>query len=611
MCGIAGLLYADPSRPCGADIVTAMRDIASYRGPDDAGIYVDGPVGLGHRRLSIIDLGGGHQPMANPERKLWIIYNGEVYNFRELRAELTAQGYTFRNNSDTEVILQLYAAKGERCVESLNGMFAFAIWDADRRSLFLARDRMGVKPLYYAETSDAFVFGSEIKSLFASGLVSPDCREEAISEYLLFRQVAGSDTLFRGVKSLPPGCTMTVRAGTTRITRYWSPRPAADRPPITFRDATEELAALLEDSVRMRLISDVPVGTFCSGGVDSSLVTALAARLKSDAVNTFSVGFDEEDFDESAYALMVSRRYGTIHHQLRVGNAQFSELFPKMVWHNDEPLDFPNSVHIFALSELAKRHVTVVLTGEGSDELFAGYPRYRIPDLARSYRFVPAPVRRSLASIVRDHRVQKLAWYASATADDTLLYNSSYLRPDAVKQAYPRMNGYTLAYRHACLGGQAGLGLDSVGRLSLLDQETFLVSILHRQDKMSMAASIESRVPFMDYRIVEFANRLPTAHKVRGRAGKALVKEIARAVLPTAIVDRRKSGFGVPLSRWFRSPDGLGERVAALPESPASDMFDRPMLRRIVAEHRAGTHDHGELLWTVLNLCTWRETFRC
>jgi asparagine synthase (glutamine-hydrolysing) len=611
MCGIAGLVYKDPSRPCEPEVVTAMRDIASYRGPDDAGIYVDGNAGLGHRRLSIIDLGGGHQPMADSSRKLWIVFNGEIYNYREVRERLIARGRTFQTKSDTEVILQAYAEYGDACVQELNGMFAFAIWDRAQKSLFLARDRMGVKPLYYAETPEAFVFGSEIKSLFASGKVTAECREEALTEYLIFRQVAGSDTLFRGVKSLPPGCTMTVRDGQARIARYWSPRPSSELPPMSFDEARDALAGLLQDSVRLRLISDVPVGTFCSGGVDSSLVTALAAKLKGGPVNTFSVGFDEAGWDESPYALMVSKQYETIHHQLRVGNVPFSELLPKMVWHNDEPLDFANSIHIFALSELAKKYVTVVLTGEGSDELFAGYPRYRIPGLAKSFARVPAPMRRLLAGISGDHRVRKLERYAAAAPNDVLLYNSSYLRAESIKEACPHLNGFgVFDYRLECLTGSRRLELDPVRRLSLLDQETFLVSILHRQDKMSMAASIESRVPFMDYRLVEWANRLPTAFKIRRGAGKALVKEVARTLLPAEVVDRRKSGFGVPLDRWFRSNEGLGERISALPDSPAAGMFDRAVLRRLVAEHRSGAHDHSEFLWTALNLCTWRETFR-
>jgi asparagine synthase (glutamine-hydrolysing) len=611
MCGIAGIVYSDASRPCDPAVVTAMRDVFPYRGPDDAGIFVDRNAGLGHRRLSIIDLGGGHQPMSEVSGHLWIVFNGEIYNYRQAREELVARGYTFQTQSDTEVILQAYAALGEQCVTLLNGMFAFAIWDMRDRTLFLARDRMGVKPLYYAGQREAFVFASEMKSLFASGLVQPRARDEAFAEYLLFRQVAGSDTVFHGVKSLPPGCTMTVRDGAAKISRYWSPRPPAERPAIGYDEAREQLASLLEDSVRLRLISDVPVGTFCSGGVDSSLVTALAAKLKAEPVNTFSVGFDEEDFDESVYARMVSNHHHTVHHELRVGNVKYDELFPRMVWHNDEPLDFANSVHIFALSELAKRQVTVVLTGEGSDELFAGYPRYRIPDMARSYRLVPAPMRRALGLFVHDHRLAKLDRYASGTATEAMLYNSSYLRPAVVREAYPRMNGYMLDFRTACLDAQEGLNLDSVGRVSLLDQETFLVSILNRQDKMSMAAAIESRVPFMDYRVVEFANRLPTAHKIRNGTGKAIVKDVARGFLPAAVVDRRKSGFGVPLARWFRADEGLGARILALPESPVADVFDRAVLRRIIAEHRQGSHDHSELLWTALNLATWREIYKC
>lgn len=611
MCGIAGLVYRDPARPCETEIVTAMRDTMSYRGPDDAGLYLDGPVGLGHRRLSIIDLGSGHQPMANAEKTLWIVFNGEIYNYRSLREQLVRKGYAFRTNSDTEVILQLYADRGERCVDALNGMFAFAIWDTGKRLLLLARDRMGVKPLYYAEMPDAFVFASEIKAIFASGKVAARCRDEAVAEYMLFRHVAGEETMFRGVRSLPPACTMTVRDGRARIARYWSPHPPAERPSISWDEARRALAEVLDESVKMRLISDVPVGTFCSGGVDSSLVTALAARHKDGPVNTFSVGFDEPDYDESVYARLVSQRCGTVHHELRVSNVQFSELFPRMVWHNDEPLNFANSIQIFALSRLAKAHVTVVLTGEGSDELFAGYPRYRIPALVSWYRYVPKALRRLLARSIQDRRLDKLERFVACTPEEVLLRNASVLRPEVIAAVSPRLADVATGERGAVLNRTKELGLDPVARLSLLDQETFLVSILNRQDKMSMAASIESRVPFMDYRIVELANRLPTAYKLRGGTGKAIVKDIARTVLPSEIVDRRKSGFGVPLERWFRSNEGMGERVAALADLPGSDVFDRKVLDRMITEHRTGVRDHSELLWTALNLATWRDTFHC
>jgi asparagine synthase (glutamine-hydrolysing) len=611
MCGIAGLVYTDPSRPCDAETVLAMREVMPYRGPDDAGLHVEGPLGLGFRRLSIIDLGGGHQPMPGPGNRHWIVFNGEIYNYRDLRQELIAKGCTFRTHSDTEVILQLYAERGEACVQALNGMFAFAIWDSEHRTLFLARDRMGVKPLYYAETPEAFVFGSEIKTLFASGKVTPSARESALAEYLVFRQAAGCETMFRGVRSLPPGCTMTVQDGAVRVTRYWSPRPASPGEPIAFEAAAARLRELLEDSVRLRLISDVPVGTFCSGGVDSSLITALAVRSKGGAVNTFSIGFDDADYDESRYAEMVSKQYGTTHHALRVGNEEFSELFPTMVWHNDEPLDFANSVHIFALSRLAKRHVTVVLTGEGSDELFAGYPRYRIPQLAARWRMMPGPLRRLAAQMTGDHRLAKLDRYAAMSGEDAVLFNPSYLSRELVQDLAPSLMPLALAYRQHCLAEMMTLNLEPVTRTSLMDQESFLVAILNRQDKMSMAAAIESRVPFMDYRIVEFANSLPVACKLRNGSGKAIVKHVARELLPAEVVDRRKSGFGVPLANWFRSETGLGARVKDLPDSPAADVFNRDVLRRLVAEHRDGVRDHSEALWTALNLVTWKETFRC
>jgi asparagine synthase (glutamine-hydrolysing) len=611
MCGIAGLVYHDRSRPCDRDAVVRMRDIMPYRGPDDAGEFFEGPVGFGFRRLSIIDLSGGHQPMLDAADAHCIIFNGEIYNYRSLRADLVNRGHVFQTHSDTEVILQLYAAHGERCVEFLNGMFAFAVWDRARRSVFLARDRMGVKPLYYTENADGVAFASEIKSLFAGGTVKPACRREALAEYMLFRQVAGPDTLFEGVKSLPPGCTMTIRDGRVAIQRYWSPSPASVGTALSHGEALETFGSLLEDSVRLRLVSDVPVGTFCSGGVDSSLVTALAARLKGDPVNTYSIGFDEPDFDESAQALQVSQHCGTVHHQLKVGNTEFSELFPRMVWHNDEPLDFANSVQIFALSRLAKQRVTVVLTGEGSDELFGGYPRYRIPDLARYARLVPGPIRRLAASLTGDHRLAKLDRYAAYSAEDAILYNIAYNRPEAVAALCPTLPPFASPYRRERLDASRALGLDSLGRVSLFDQETFLVGILNRQDKMSMAASIESRVPFMDYRLVEFANRLPSALKVAGGTGKALVKDFARTLLPAEIVDQRKSGFGVPLARWFRAADGLGARLRELPSMPGADLFDQAALTALIAEHRGGTHDHSELLWTALNLATWRETFAC
>lgn len=611
MCGIVGVVFEDAARPCPRDLVDAMGDVLSYRGPDDAGCFVTGNVGLGHRRLSVIDLGGGHQPMTDASGALTIVFNGEIYNYRSLRGELAAKGHVFRTQSDTEVLLTLYADRGEECVRALNGMFAFAIWDARRRLLFAARDRLGEKPFYYANTGGVFAFASEIKALFAVPAVPRRPREAGLAEYALFRQVSGAESLFAGVSSLPPASTMLVRDGVIAVRRYWSPRPEAGRLRATRAEAREQLAGLLRDAVEMRLVSDVPVGTFCSGGVDSSLVTALAAQLKGTGVNTYSVGFDEPDYDESEFSTLVSRHCGTTHHRLVLGNEQYSELFPRMVWHNDEPLNFANSVQIYALSRLAKDRVTVVLTGEGADELFLGYPRYRLPALAAWARRVPSPLRRTITRLVRDHRLEKLERSASGGPESALLYNASYLRPDLVAAAFPRLGPADLGHRETCLAGSAHLGLEPAERAALLDQETFLVSILNRQDKMSMAAAIESRVPFLDHRVVEFANRLPASFKLHGGTGKAIVKEIARDYLPHAVIDRRKSGFGVPLAHWFRQNTGMGERIAALADRPGVDDFCDPgVLRQLIAGHRSGARDHSELLWTALNLQTWREVHR-
>jgi asparagine synthase (glutamine-hydrolysing) len=382
MCGIVGIVYKNQEKTVSETEVVGMRDLLVHRGPDDHGIFIDGNVGLGHRRLSIIDLSSGHQPMTNEDETLWIVFNGEIYNFQNLREDLLNKGHTFKTKSDTEVILHLYEEKGEDCPAALNGIFAFAIWDKKNRSLFLARDHMGIKPFYYSETRDAFLFSSEIKSIVRSGHVEARCNEKVIPEYFIFRHVSGQNTLFQGIKSLLPAHSMVFKDGEVQTKDYWSPFPREKERHISFDVAAEELSWLIQDSVKKQLISDVPLGTFCSGGVDSSLVTAMASRLVGRPINTFSVGFHENGYDETVYARMVSEQYGTSHHEVRLTNEEFTELLPRMIWHNDEPLNFANSIQIYAISKLAKKHVTVVLTGEGADELFGGYPRYLLPKMA-------------------------------------------------------------------------------------------------------------------------------------------------------------------------------------------------------------------------------------
>lgn len=612
MCGIVGIYNRERERPCPEERLIAMRDLQIYRGPDDAGQYLDGNLGLGHRRLSIIDLGSGHQPMQTADGDLCVVFNGEIYNYKALRAELEARGCVFRTHSDTEVLLHLYREYGEQGVTRLNGIFAFALWDKKTRKLFLARDHMGIKPLYYYAGMRSFVFSSEIKSLFASGELNARCNVQVVPEYFAFRQVAGTRTLFQDVQSLLPGHCMTVTEDGVNVRPYWSPLGQATTPARNLNESVDELDALLTDAVAMQMMSDVPLGTFCSGGIDSSLVTALCARAAGRSIDTYSVGFHETSYDETAYARMVSNQYATQHHELRLSNEEFAQRLPKMVWHNDEPLNFPNSVLIQALSELARRRVTVVLTGEGADELFAGYPRYRIPTLAARLQRLPQWLRRALGSSMNlsgERRLRKLSGYLERPMREVLLYNAATLDPDRFHEFWPQANGHDFGYRAELL---AKLDTEDgwLRRMSLLDQHTYLVSILNRQDKMSMAASIESRVPLLDYRIVEFANRLPDRYRQGGGQTKLILKKVAERYLPREVIYRRKSGFGIPVSEWFRATVGLG----ALAQREFADItlaeFEQPIRpARLLEEHRAGRHDHGELLWSLLNFVLWKKVF--
>lgn len=607
MCGITGLFLRDGA--CDAAVLTRMRDVIAHRGPDDADNFIEGPVGLGHRRLSIIDLGTGHQPMATPDGRFTVIYNGEIYNYRELRRELEARGVSFRTQSDTEVILQLHAQHGDAGVLRLNGIFAYALWDRDRRRLLLARDRAGIKPLYYAATPRGVAFGSEIKALFESGLIEPQMDDRHVAEYLIFRQVAGPENLFAGVLALPPGHTLAVVEGRAAEPQaYW--RAADDVQPFTgsYRDAVETLDRTLNDAVKRQMIADVPLGTFCSGGIDSSLTTAIAARNCNDAINTYSVGFAEPGFDESVYARLAAKACNSRHHEIAIDEARFAELLPRLVWHHDLPLNFANSVHIFAVSELARQSVKVVLTGEGADELFGGYPRYYIPRLAAALNRLPALLRTpllALAGKLPDHRIRKLTAFAQESPHQRLLFNSTSVDPGLVGRVLKQPIAESDWKFRRDLVTRAG-------DMSRIDFETYLVSILNRQDKMSMATSLEARVPFLDNEIIDLARSLPPQFKQTLRHRKRVLKDVARRYLPGEIVDRRKSGFGVPLPQWLRSQGPTAALLAEAVVKPAvTDLLDGKLLATTLNEHRDGSRDHSEFLWGVLNLGLWREAYRC
>jgi len=612
MCGITGVVDHHGGR-IDPQVLEKMRDVITHRGPDDKGNFIDDGIALAHRRLSIIDISTGHQPMFSADGNLCIVFNGEIYNYQDLRNELTGKGYGFSTKSDTEVIIYLYQEYAEECVKKLNGIFGFAIWDKRDRKLFIARDHMGIKPVYYYSDSGNFVFSSEIKSLFESGIVTPECETDAVPEYFVFRHVAGERTLFRNVKALLPGHYMTVSRGKVETKQYWNPIDCYVQRNLSFDEACEQLSALLQDAISMQMVSDVPLGTFCSGGIDSSLVTAIAAKQVEHRINTFSIGFNEADFDETEYARLVSDKYNTQHHELIVDSKEFSDYLPEMIWNNDEPLNYPNSIHIYALSKLAKEYVTVVLTGEGADELFGGYSRYHIARYMASLRKIPGPVRVGLGAILArtgERRLKKLATFFNRSIEETLLYNCATTDLGRISQLVESSYEKTFPYRAGILN-KTNNTTDALRRVTLQDQHTYLLSILNRQDKMSMAASIESRVPILDYRIVEFANSLPARYKQRGTQTKVILKKVAEKFLPHDVIYRRKSGFGVPLDIWMRENTGMRELANDVLSQERLDELDCKIdVAKLLSKHMSGQNDYGEFIWTILNFSLWKKAFR-
>lgn len=607
MCGICGRFNLD-GRPASAAEVTAMRDVMVHRGPDDEGLFLDGPVGLGHRRLSIIDLAGGHQPLSNEDGTVTVVFNGEIYNFGEIRRELEARGHTLATRSDTEVIVHLYEEMGAECVHRFRGMFAFALWDARRQQLLLARDRLGVKPLYYAQTAGSLLFASEIKSLLRAGDLSAEVDPQGLRRYLAYRHPYGDGTLFKGIRQLPPGHFLLASAGGVTVHRYWDvpPREAgrsANRSP-------EDFLSLLEEAVRLRMISDVPLGAFLSGGIDSSAVTALMAR-HTDRVRTFSIGFVPGEENELSWARLVAERCGAEHHEFVLGSEDFFSLLRRLVWHYDEPLTFPASIPLYLLSRESKRVATVMLAGEGADEILAGYDtNVRTYWLARIASRIPGPLHRLLARLPLSGRAGAIT--ARAVLDETGLIAGTYrLRGhEGIAQAC-RLDLPSAAEDDRALLQEVGLssrGGTFLDRLLYFQLKTYLVALLMKQDKMSMAASIETRVPYLDHHLVELAFSVPDRSKIRGREGKYLLKQACRGMLPDAVIRRPKRGFPVPIAQWFREPSSPFMEILLDPENLRDGLLDADFVRARVGRFLAGEEISLEL-WAMLNLELWRREF--
>ncbi len=629
MCGINGIaLSSRLGRQVDRGVLERMRDVITHRGPDDEGIFIDGAVGLGHRRLSIVDVAAGHQPMTNEDGSLHITFNGEIYNHADFRKELEEKGHVYKTHCDTETILHLYEEHGEHCVDYLRGMFAFAIWDQRRKELFIARDRLGVKPLYYVHTDEgSLYFGSEIKTLLEAGAIKPETNYRAMPDYLANHAPSGEETLFLGVKRLLPGHTMHWRDGELRVSRYWDVSFAKHSDDgRSDKDYIGEWGKLFRSSVRLRLMADVPLGMFLSGGIDSSAIAAVMSGMVTEPIKTFSVAFKEREANELDYARLVAQAFKTNHHEIVVSPEDFFGVLPKLVWHEDEPLAHPSSVALYFVSLLASQHVKVVLTGEGSDELLAGYARYRKTILnlalgARYHSFAPRSMRdllRRQIEVMPGARLrQKLLRTFLAVSPDieTIYFDNFAVFPRAMQEDL--LTSETKE-RARAIDPYAGvrLVLKETDAASLLDRllyadiKTYLHELLMKQDQMSMATSIESRVPFLDHKLVEFTSSLPERLKLRGWTTKYVLRESMKGLLPEAILSRAKMGFPVPIGSWFRGVYSsvlddyvLGER------SLSRGIFSPDFLRSLVSRHQTGGEDHSERLWALVNFEMWQRQF--
>jgi len=628
MCGIAGIVAADQLRLDDRETVVAMRDVISHRGPDDAGIFVDAQAGLGHRRLSIVDISAGHQPLSNEDGSIWIVFNGEIYNHSEIRPELEAAGHRYKTRTDTETIVHAYEAWGDACVDRLRGMFAFALWDARRRRLLLARDRMGVKPLYWAHVSGRLLFGSEIKSILESGLLERRANEAALPELLGTRYLSGEETLFKGIYRLLPGHTLAFEAGRVTTRKYWDvPTGCIDEETarLSDRDAVERFRELLTESVRLRLMADVPLGMFLSGGLDSSAIAALMAGMNDRPIQTFSVAFRDRAFSELDYAREVSNAIKAEAHEIVIDDRDFFGALPRLIWHEDEPIAHPSSVPLYFVSELASRHVKVVLTGEGSDELLAGYGKYPRAlanwRAGAAYGVVPEAVRSWVTASVVPRLPGRLARYATrsflavdATPESMFFDNFAgiglrrqreLLTPAFASAATPASAyGSSRAYFDAPNGTSTTLD-----RLLYTDLKTYLVELLMKQDQMSMAASIESRVPFLDHKLVEFASSLPPRLKLRGFKTKWILREAVRGILPATILTRKKMGFPVPFGVWMRGPWQTVARDILLDRRTRErGIVDPAAAERLITSHASGAQEGGDAIWGLINLELWYRT---
>ncbi|HEY0462292.1 MAG TPA: asparagine synthase (glutamine-hydrolyzing) [Pyrinomonadaceae bacterium] len=622
MCGINGIAFSQKSkRSVDRRVLEKMRDVQFHRGPDDGGIFIDENIGLGHRRLSIVDVAHGAQPMFNEDHSLAIVYNGEIYNHADYREELEAKGHVYRTHCDTETILHLYEEYGTRAPEKLRGMFAFAIWDKREKTLFIARDRLGVKPLYYVHDREGnLFFGSEIKTLLEANAIKPEINYNALPDQLANHGTSQGETLFKNVKRLLPGHILLWQDGRLKIEEFWDVKFEPKHAARSDQDYIDEWREMFEHSVRLRLMADVPLGMFLSGGIDSSAICAVMSEMTDAPVKTFSVGFKEREANEFEYARLVAQKYKTEHHEITITPEQFFAELPNLVWHEDEPLGFIASVPLYFVSRLAQRHVKVVLTGEGSDEILAGYGRYAkavsLLQMGEKYEsltpgFVREIVRTGVAAL--GGKLSRTFLTRESDIENLFLDNFAVF---SKRQQAKLFSGETRAriaeenpyfYQNEWLAKTDAI--EVLDKLLYVDTKTYLHELLMKQDQMSMAASIESRVPFLDHKLVELTAQMPVKMKLRGKETKFLLREAMKGILPAEILTRSKMGFPVPVGNWFRNEfRHIVDEYILSERSLARGIFHADFVRELVARHNAG-ENHDERLWFLVNFEIWQRRF--
>jgi len=623
MCGIAGFVggksLSDEDR---RDLINRMCGAIMHRGPDDQGVRVVGDVALGMRRLSIIDVAGGHQPISNEDGSVTIVFNGEIYNYRELRKELAAKGHRFQTLSDTETVVHAYEEYGAECVNYLRGMFAFAIWDERSETLTLARDRVGKKPLHYAVVNGSLIFGSEIKSLLAHPAVKASVNFNAISSYLSFGYISGQATAFQGITKIPPGHILTFRNSQISLCQYWDFNYGGISGTVSDekeREYIAQLRELLTESVRLRLVGEVPLGAFLSGGIDSSTVVAFMARMMDRPVKTFSIGFTEGSHDELEFARLTASRFKTQHHEFVV-TPDVCQIVEEIVWHHDEPFADVSSIPTYVVSKMAREYVTIVLSGDGGDEIFGGYERYLIDQSKESSVKLPRVLRRDLFGWLGQNLPRKAYgknYLRNLSLDSDARYiDSVCLFHDAAKRELlsPEVNRAIgeydpiKAYRDLFARPAS---LERLDHLLYLDSKTYLPGdILTKVDRMSMAHSVETRCPLLDHKLIEFAQSLPACLKVKGRSGKYILKQAMAGIIPDKIIHRRKQGFAVPIRKWFR--DELREMLHDILTDTTTRnrrVLNPIVVETLIQEHQSGRRDNSHQLWALLALELWFRRF--